>query len=321
MSTDSTALERRYRLALTFYPSSWRREHGDELLGVLMDVAEDQRRVKPGVKELINLGLSGLLARIMLVVGCIPVHRRSRVAVGSTIIGSAAAATMMVLGEVGRWFRYGSYGTDVMVFGPFTTAASLVYVLCLGTFLATMLRMPRVRVAAHLLTIAAAITLPLTTFLTRTVVAPDWYLPAFFAVAAALALLGDPNRTVGAPALMRWSAPALAAGVTFVAYRHGAGARMTFYSDSSWNQFPVSMSFVLALVFVTALTISTRAVLPWVTYLVVFALPLYLWFTGLLAVQYNPAPYFIGSSILAAVAAWYVAKYPLRAGDKYTPAG
>lgn len=82
MSTGSAVLERRYRLALTFYPPSWRREHGDELLGVLMDVAEHQRRVKPGAKELINLGLSGLLARIMLVVGCIPVHRRSRVAVG-----------------------------------------------------------------------------------------------------------------------------------------------------------------------------------------------------------------------------------------------
>ncbi len=320
MSTDS-ALERRYRLALTFYPSSWRREHGDELLGVLMDAAEDQHRVKPGAREIINLGFSGLLARIMLVVGCIPVHRRSRIAVGATIIGSAAAATMMVLGEVGRWFRYGSYGADVMLFGPFTTTASLVYLLCLCAFLATMLRMPAVRVAAHLLTVAAAITLPLATIWTHTVVAADWYIPAFFAVAATLALLGDPNGPVGATALMRWSAPALAAGVTFVAYRHGAGARMTFYSDYSWNQFPVSMSFVLALVFVTALTLSNRAVLPWVTYLVVFALPLYLWFTGLIAVQYSPAPYFIGSSILAAVAAWYIAKYPPRVEDKYTPAG
>ncbi len=77
MSTDS-ALERRYRLALTFYPSSWRREHGDELLGVLMDVAEDQHRLTPRTKEIINLGLSGLLARMMLVVGLLtPTENRA----------------------------------------------------------------------------------------------------------------------------------------------------------------------------------------------------------------------------------------------------
>lgn len=319
MSANPGALERQYRLALNFYPSSWRREHGDELLGVLMDIAEDQRRAKPGAKELINLGISGLLARVMLVVGRIPVHRRSRIALGATIISAAAAATMMVLGELGRWFRYGSYGPDVMLFGPFTTAASVVYLLCLGAFLATVLSMPKVRVVTLVLAISAAILLPLGTILTQSVVEPDWYVPAFFAVAAALALLGDPNRIIGARVSMLWSAPALAAGVTFAAYRHGAGARMTFYSDYSWNQFPVTMSFVLALAFVTALTVSNRAVLPWVAYLVVFASPLYLWFTGL-AVQNNPAPYFIGSSILAAGAAWYVAKQPLQAGDRYTPA-
>ncbi|MDQ0692535.1 hypothetical protein [Arthrobacter sp. W4I7] len=284
-----------------------------------MDVAEDERRVNPSAREFVNLGISGLLARIMLVVGRIPVRRRSRIAVGATIIGSAAAATQMVLGEVGRWFRYGSYGADVALFGPFTTAASLVYLLCLFALLATVLRLPKARVAAHLLTIGAAITLPLGTTLTQTAITPDWYIPAFFAVAAALALIGDPNRTEGARALMMWSAPVLAAGVTFAAYRHGAGARTTYYSDFSWNQFPVTMSFVLALAFVTALTLSNRAALPWVTYLVVFASPLYLWFTGL-AVQNHPAPYFIGSSVLAAAAAWYVTKRPPHAKDGYTPA-
>lgn len=318
MSPTQKALERRYGLALTFYPSSWLRDHGDELVGVLLDAAADAGRVRPGAKELFNLAVSGLLARIMLVVGRIPATRRSRVARGATIIGSAAAATMMALGEVGRWFRYGSYGTDVMLFGPFTSAASLVYVLSLAAFLGTVLRMPKVRVTAHVLTIGAALVLPLVTELTHTVVIPAWYVPAFFAVTAVLALLADPDRTAGALPLMFWSAPLLAIGATLTAYGHGAGARMTFYSGYTWNQYPVCMSFAIALTFVTALTMSNRAALPWVTYLVVFALPLYAWSTGLV-LQRDPAMYFIASSILAAATVWCVTKQPWRRADKYTP--
>lgn len=59
---------------------------------------------------------------------------------------------------------------------------------------------------------------------------------------------GVPIEPLG-PTLMRWSAPALA-------------------SWRAWNQFPVSISFVLALVFIMAPTRNNRSALPWVTYLV-----------------------------------------------------
>lgn len=48
----------------------------------------------------------------------------------------------------------------------------------------------------------------------------------------------------------------------------GPAHGLTFYSDYSWNQFPVSISFVLALVFIMAPTRNNRSALPWVTYLV-----------------------------------------------------
>ncbi|MFW0775750.1 hypothetical protein ACLRGI_21580 [Paenarthrobacter nitroguajacolicus] len=270
MSDGPDHVERQYRRALRFYPSSWRRQFGDELLGVLMDVAADDQQPGATKRQIFSLCINGLLARITMIVGHFPAERRTLVATGATAIGTAAASTMMVLGELGRWFRFDSYGPEIALFGPFTSAASVVYLLWLVAFGATVLRVGRLRIATHVLVMVSAVLMPIVTALTGTVVAAAWYVPVFFAVASGIALLGEPLRPGRANLLMLWSAPFLAAGVTYAAYRRGAGSRMTFYGykGHSWDQFPVMVSFALLLMGVAALLLSSHRALPWVTYLV-----------------------------------------------------
>jgi hypothetical protein len=61
--TDSVALERRYRRLLAWYPRSFRREHEEEILSVLMAGAHDGRW-RPGWAESADLITSGLRTRL-----------------------------------------------------------------------------------------------------------------------------------------------------------------------------------------------------------------------------------------------------------------
>jgi hypothetical protein len=61
--SDSTQLERRYLRLLAFYPKSFRREHDQEMLAVLMaGAAEGQRR--PSLDEAIDLVSHAILMRL-----------------------------------------------------------------------------------------------------------------------------------------------------------------------------------------------------------------------------------------------------------------
>lgn len=55
-------LERRYRRLLAFYPRAFRREHGQEILSVLMAGAEKDER-RPGLAEPVDLLKSALWMR------------------------------------------------------------------------------------------------------------------------------------------------------------------------------------------------------------------------------------------------------------------
>jgi hypothetical protein len=61
--TDVDDLERRYRRWLTWYPTSFRREHEAEILGVLMAIARDGQR-HPGPLECLDLMSNGLRMRL-----------------------------------------------------------------------------------------------------------------------------------------------------------------------------------------------------------------------------------------------------------------
>lgn len=61
--TDQADLERRYRRLLAWYPPTFRRENGPEILAVLMACAPGGRR-RPGLAESADLIRSGLRMRI-----------------------------------------------------------------------------------------------------------------------------------------------------------------------------------------------------------------------------------------------------------------
>lgn len=61
--SEPADLERRYQRLLAFYPSSFRREHGRELLGVLLDCAADGQR-RPRLGESVALLRSAVWMRL-----------------------------------------------------------------------------------------------------------------------------------------------------------------------------------------------------------------------------------------------------------------
>jgi hypothetical protein len=61
--TDQAQLERAYRRLLAWYPPAFRREHGDELLAVLMACAQDGQR-RPGMAATADLIRGGLWMRL-----------------------------------------------------------------------------------------------------------------------------------------------------------------------------------------------------------------------------------------------------------------
>ncbi|QHC58873.1 hypothetical protein [Rathayibacter sp. VKM Ac-2760] len=50
----------RFRRALRWYPAAWRSEHGEVLLGILLDEAEERRRPGPTAGQRITLAVGGL---------------------------------------------------------------------------------------------------------------------------------------------------------------------------------------------------------------------------------------------------------------------
>jgi hypothetical protein len=92
--TDQAKLERRYRRLLAWYPRSFRRENGEEILAVLMACAADGQR-RPGLAERADLMRSGLWMRL-----CPSMPRYApavRAAVRLMYVGAAISAVNLLL--------------------------------------------------------------------------------------------------------------------------------------------------------------------------------------------------------------------------------
>jgi hypothetical protein len=61
--SDSTQLERRYRRLLAFYPASFRRQHEEEIVSVLMDGAREGQQ-RPRFAESVNLLTHAISLRV-----------------------------------------------------------------------------------------------------------------------------------------------------------------------------------------------------------------------------------------------------------------
>lgn len=236
MSQPNTPLEGTYRRALLAYPGSWRRQNGEEMVGIMLDVADQDRRTRATVGEVVNLIGSGLAARCERLLPGVPGQGRDRIACLSLSIASALAAIMLVLGELGRWFRYNSYPTGMGLFGPFTTSASVVYVLVLGAFLAASLGWTAARRILLVLAILAAaflLVMPMANgdaVTTSGVVTVGWPVPVVFILASLLSLPGNPTSTVHQYGALTWGAPVAAIVFGCTSYIQGGGAQKSFYT-------------------------------------------------------------------------------------------
>ncbi|WP_139346823.1 hypothetical protein [Sinomonas mesophila] len=276
MSPRTTPLEVGYRRALRAYPRSWRARYGDEFVGVLLDIAESRQRTHPTSAELVAVVFHGLIARISLLLGMVaPAERRDRVAAAATIILTALAAIMMVLGEVGRWFRSNSYTLADGLYGPFTTAASNIYLLAMAAFGALVIGREGFRKLLLGLTVLACLATPLLTDTAHAAVAVHWFIPAVFATGSLLALIGRPARNRKLTKIVVWATPVVTVLLTLTSYLQGGGSQRTFYGHSLMpvvDALTLSRSAAEILALTTAVLLASRKLLPWVVLLSVAAL-------------------------------------------------
>lgn len=96
-SVGVEAVERRYRRALLAYPRRWRARNGDQLLGVLLDMAEDpQRDGTSGYRrEVVAVIGHGLAARLSLLGTAFPTDLRARLS--TLAVASGAALSLLFL--------------------------------------------------------------------------------------------------------------------------------------------------------------------------------------------------------------------------------
>ncbi len=100
---EATNLERRYRRLIAFYPRPYRREHGDEILTVLMATsAEDQRWPRPS--DSANLLRNAIWMRLRRGVGWEYTHKPGVWATVRVLSGLWLLLLTLILCAYGRWW-------------------------------------------------------------------------------------------------------------------------------------------------------------------------------------------------------------------------
>jgi hypothetical protein len=120
----STILERQYRRTLRWYPSSWRSQHEDAVIGTLLDVADGENRSHPRFGEHLNLAANGMLMRI----GFLPARVRDGVASVALVTGTAFATIYFFLNDWAPWAAANRAVTLPLnhYFGPFVSPGVVV---------------------------------------------------------------------------------------------------------------------------------------------------------------------------------------------------
>ncbi|MCJ1682827.1 hypothetical protein [Rathayibacter sp. VKM Ac-2928] len=116
----------RFRRALRWYPAAWRDEHGEVLLGILLDEADDRGHRGPGIGQRTTLAVGGLRHRLQSAPGRSP----------STIVPLALATAFFAFYAVVNWSPGVSYPGAI---GPFTNPSFLagaLFAIALGLALA-----------------------------------------------------------------------------------------------------------------------------------------------------------------------------------------
>ncbi|MGJ3192309.1 hypothetical protein [Paenarthrobacter sp. FR1] len=229
MSETLSSLESTYRRALLAYPGSWRKRNGEEMVGVLMDAADQERRTVATTSELFNLVGAGLTTRCERLLGNMPVTARDKVSCMALTVTAAFAAIMLVLGELGRWFRFNSFAPSPGLFGLFTTPAALTYVLVMAAFGAAVLGLGGLRRILLGLSILTAMATPMVSSALGGVVHVGWPVLGVFIGGSILGLIGDPTHTPTLRRVLMIGAPLGALVLGLTSFLQGGGAQKSFY--------------------------------------------------------------------------------------------
>lgn len=90
------------RVTLACYPRWWRAEHGDEVIGLLLDSAEDNGHAD--YRDLLNLAIHGLRLRLQPDTGpVVGLGVRDRVSVIAVALLVPISVTLLVFGEWAPW--------------------------------------------------------------------------------------------------------------------------------------------------------------------------------------------------------------------------
>ncbi|MCU1586151.1 MAG: hypothetical protein JWM49_2707 [Microbacteriaceae bacterium] len=277
----STILEHQYRRTLRWYPSSWRAQHEEAVIGTLLDVAEGENRSRPRLSEQLNLAVNGLLTRIGIF---LPARVRDGVAAVALATGTAFATSFFVFLEWSPWTaadRVAELPLDPG-FGPFVNPGVIVCALWALGFLFAVLGRYQITRVLMVMAILVAVAIPVVSHLPFA----GWVGPSstnlgFFELLGALSLVGTP------PSRVRLGiGTGIAMAVLVAIYKHD-GAFRPYYSgdhffwwlmDTRINldlllvpTFLVAIGFGLAGRGTTAAVIAIST-LPWAAaYLVVLA--------------------------------------------------
>jgi hypothetical protein len=195
---SETRLERQYRSAVGWYPPKWRRRFGEAMVGVLLDVADGEKRCTPAFGELADLRRRAVAEWIN---SAAPEAVRSWVA--SLSSGAVAAFSLAYFFFV-SWpagFAAESVPGSLPTFGPFLNAAPLFIVPVVLMFLAFVAGS---RLAAHLFGVVALLGVVVAAMVRTT--SGNWNGPGSTTLAFTLLVIMAAN--VGGP---RRRTPALAA--------------------------------------------------------------------------------------------------------------
>ena len=120
-----SGLEARYRAALNWYPSTWREQNADIVIGTLMDEADAAGRVRPRLTELANLAFNGARARLGGN-GIIGADSRNKTA---SLAFGVGVAIMLIMFVGDEWAPLASHRAAYAYpasFGPFLSANVIV---------------------------------------------------------------------------------------------------------------------------------------------------------------------------------------------------
>lgn len=166
VGVDLQHLEQRYRRQLRWYPGRWRRENEDAMVGTLLDMAEEEGRVRPRRAEMLDLAAHGLGARLSAV---FPATSRDQAASFALATGVAWSLVYFIVQDWMPW-NPGAHAFALDPFGPFNSAGVLVTVLWV---LAGALVLARRSTAARLSTLGAAV-LAVVLVVTQTPSSPEY---------------------------------------------------------------------------------------------------------------------------------------------------